>query len=208
MSIGDGRVSNEITPDRLDPGTRRRGAVLETALLDAAWEELTNVGFGRFTIEGVATRSGTSRTVIYRRWATRPQLALAAMRHYWEAHPVAVPDTGNLRDDLITYLSDLLAKRGDLAGFFLGTGLQQYFEETHTSLGELREEVIRSADFRDELYDRAIERGEIDPQKLTPRVKALPANLMIYEYFLTRKPVPQSVIAEIIDQIFLPLVRF
>ena len=208
MSIGDDGVSNEPIPDRQDPGTRRRGAVLEAALLEAAWDELTSVGFGGFTIEGVATRSGTSRTVIYRRWATRPELALAAMRHYWETHPVAIPNTGNLRDDLITYLSDLLIKRGDLAGFFLGTGLQQYFEETHTSLGELREEVIRSADSRDELYDRAIERREMDPRKLTPRVKALPANLMIYEYILTRKPVPQSTIAEIIDQIFLPLVRF
>ncbi|WP_460358133.1 TetR family transcriptional regulator [Actinoallomurus acanthiterrae] len=38
--------------------SRRRGQELEDALLDAAWEELAEVGYGRFTIEGVAARAG------------------------------------------------------------------------------------------------------------------------------------------------------
>ncbi|MFN8538277.1 MAG: helix-turn-helix domain-containing protein [Thermomicrobiales bacterium] len=56
-------------------------------------------GYDAFTIDAVASRAGTSRPVIYRRW--RP----ASARHY--GHPASmarrwgpVPDTGTLRGDL------------------------------------------------------------------------------------------------------------
>ena len=37
-----------------DKQTRRRGAELEQATLDAAWEQLTAEGYEHFTIEGMA----------------------------------------------------------------------------------------------------------------------------------------------------------
>ena len=44
---------------------RRRGAALEKALLDAAWEELADNGYARFTMDGVVKRAvykgGTAR---------------------------------------------------------------------------------------------------------------------------------------------------
>ncbi len=39
---------------------RRRGADLEEALLESAWEELSERGFAALTMEGVAARAGTS----------------------------------------------------------------------------------------------------------------------------------------------------
>ena len=38
------------------PRTRRRGAALEAAILDAAWDQLTDGGYGDFTLEAVAAR--------------------------------------------------------------------------------------------------------------------------------------------------------
>src|ERR1700689_58257 len=61
--------------------TRRRGATLEHALLDAAWQELQASGYAKLTMERVADRAGTSRAVIYRRWRNRAELVIAAMRH-------------------------------------------------------------------------------------------------------------------------------
>ncbi|MFD7947322.1 helix-turn-helix domain-containing protein, partial [Streptomyces sp. NPDC059744] len=58
---------------------RRRGAELETALLDAAWDELIAMGFEELTYEAVAARAGTSRAVLYRRWPTKRELVLAAL---------------------------------------------------------------------------------------------------------------------------------
>ena len=43
---------------------RRRGKVLEDAVLDAAWSELTGGGYASFTKEAVATRAHTSRPVL------------------------------------------------------------------------------------------------------------------------------------------------
>src|ERR1700722_20923204 len=68
-------------PERL-VATRRRGATLEHALLDAAWEELQESGYAKLTMERVAERAGTSRAVIYRRWRNRSELVIAALRHH------------------------------------------------------------------------------------------------------------------------------
>src|ERR1700760_280531 len=84
---------------------RRRGPELEAALLDAAWEELVEVGYAALTMESVAARAHTGVAVLYRRWPNKDQLALAAIESYGSAHPVETPDTGTLRGDLIGLLS-------------------------------------------------------------------------------------------------------
>ena len=64
------------------PPTRRRGSKLEAALLQAAWDELTEAGYTAFTMEGVAARAKTSRAVLYRRWPNRPELVVAALHEH------------------------------------------------------------------------------------------------------------------------------
>ena len=41
--------------------------------------------------------------MLYRRWANKDQLVLAAIEHHRNANPVAVPDTGALRGDLLAH---------------------------------------------------------------------------------------------------------
>jgi len=71
------------------PRQRRRGEELEAALLEAAWDELAEVGFGKLTMESVAARARTGVAVLYRRWPRKDDLVLAALRHYGEMRPVA-----------------------------------------------------------------------------------------------------------------------
>lgn len=54
---------------------------------------------------------------------------------------------------------------------------------------------------------RASERGEIPSVELNPQVIALPANLLRHEMLLTRHPVTDRTLTEIVDELFLPLVR-
>jgi AcrR family transcriptional regulator len=188
-------------------GSRRRGQELEDALLEAAWEELGSVGYAGFTIEGVAERAGTSRPVLYRRWATRSELAIAAIRHHGWRHPVTLPDTGNLRDDLIALLRAASAQRTDI-GIMISVAMGHYFAETGSSIAELREQIMQGVPPRGHLiFERAVERGEIDPKKLTPRIISLPFDLLRHELMTTLQPVPDAVIDEIVDDIVLPLVR-
>ena len=60
------------------PG-RRRGAALEDAILQAAYDELTEAGYTAFSVESVATRARTGKASIYRRWPTKPELVMDAM---------------------------------------------------------------------------------------------------------------------------------
>ncbi len=48
-------------------------------VLRAALEELAIVGYGAFTIESVARRSGVAKSTIYRHWPGKPALILDAM---------------------------------------------------------------------------------------------------------------------------------
>src|SRR6266542_1310090 len=123
--------------------TRRRGAELEEALLEAAWQELVAVGYGRFTFEGVAARAGTSRPVIYRRWQQRSDLAVAALRHFSRNEVVPVPDTGSFRDDLVTLLHEVSTRRTALIAMF-AVQMAEYITETGTTPADLRAQFLEA----------------------------------------------------------------
>src|SRR6478609_7438463 len=184
---------------------RRRGAELEAALLDATWDELVEVGYGALTIDAVAQRAGTSRPVVYRRWATKPELVLAAVVHVARRDAMAIPDTGSLREDMLTVLRRSNAKRigfTALLTFYLGG----YFQETGTSPADLRAVVIGDRGSAvDVIIDRAIDRGEVAPDRMTTRVRNVAFDLYRHEALMTLRPVPDATIVDIVDSVFLPL---
>ncbi|WP_205472363.1 TetR/AcrR family transcriptional regulator [Nocardioides sp. SYSU D00038] len=84
---------------REDPRvTRSRAAVLEAAV-----RELAEEGYGGFTIDGVATRSGVARSTIYRLWPERADLVVAALRAV-HPQPTARDDS---REDVRALLGHL-----------------------------------------------------------------------------------------------------
>jgi AcrR family transcriptional regulator len=189
------------------PVTRRRGQALENALLDAAWDELVAVGYGLFTIEAVAARAQASRHVIYRRWSTREDLILAAIRHHVESDRQIVPDTGNLRDDIIAFLTAINERRFSTVAVITAL-FGTFYQDTGTTLEELRRQV---ADGRprsmETIVERAVARGEVDPARLTPLIMTLPIDLFRNQLMMTLQPVPPETIRAIVDEVFLPLVR-
>ncbi|MGI8689312.1 MAG: TetR/AcrR family transcriptional regulator [Thermomicrobiales bacterium] len=81
------------------PG-RPRSARADQAILGATKELLAEVGIEALSMEGVAARAGVGKTTIYRRWPSKEELILAAVRSLQREAPIA--DTGNLRNDLLT----------------------------------------------------------------------------------------------------------
>ncbi|WP_436774825.1 TetR/AcrR family transcriptional regulator [Yinghuangia sp. YIM S09857] len=186
---------------------RRRGRELEEALLDAAWDELVERGYAGFTMDAVAQRAGTSRPVLYRRWPDRHHLVRAAVLHASARIPVETPDTGSLRGDMIGLLQGINATRVHLA-VIMSIQLAAYYQETGTSPADLRDFAKRTGrpNLLDPIYERAVARGEIDPVRVTERMKSLPFDLLKQEFFMTFRPVADEVIEEIVDTLFLPLV--
>ena len=75
-------------------------------------------------------------------------------------------------------------------------------------MADLRMSVLQG--FHDPFHSvlaRGVERGEIDRSKLTPRIASLLPDLLRHELMMTLRPVPNAVITEFVDDIFLPLVR-
>ena len=188
------------------PRQRRRGDELEAALLDAAWEELVEVGFARLTMESVAARARTGVAVLYRRWPGKDALAMAAIAHYGKTHPVEMPDTGSLRGDMFALLGSVNAARYSFTVVVTSvfSGLQA---STGLTPAEVRAKVLDDRPlWSDRIFQRAQERGEIDLDKIPAAVLALPFDLMRHDLLMTLKPVPPDRIAAIVDDLFLPLV--
>jgi AcrR family transcriptional regulator len=184
--------------------TRRRGQALEEALLDAAWEEFREVGYAKLTMEGVAQRAGTSRPVLARRWPTRPQLVTAALRRHRPLLSGEIPDTGSLREDVLAVLRQITARFADLGPETFYGLAADYFADP-ARFPDLQAQVFPAGNqAMTVILDRAAERGEARAG-IPPRVAALPVDLLRQEFLL--RPGDEHAITEIVDLVFLPLVR-
>ncbi|MGW4472573.1 TetR/AcrR family transcriptional regulator [Nonomuraea sp. NPDC004354] len=204
-------ISAQAAERRADAGTtrdggasRRRGRKLQDAILDAAWDVLVEHGYHGFTYEAVAARAGTSRPVLYRRWPQRDDLLLATLAKFWQ--PITVPDTGSLRDDAIGFLRNADADRAGMITL-MSVQLADYFRDTGTSLGELRDTLLppgRPTTF-EMIVARAVERGELPDVPRSSRVVNLPLDLLRHDMFMTMRAVSEESIVEIVDEVWLPL---
>lgn len=187
--------------------SRRRGAELEHAILDAAWAELNEVGYAGLTIEAVATRAGTSKPVIYRRWASRAELVLAAWGRQ-RPGPQVTPDTGSLRTDLIA-LFTRIARRADsiLHEVMAGVMGEAFRHPEVAGLLRKRLETAPLGDVVRRIVERAVARGELPPVAMTSRATRLPLDLVRGESLFTGNPVSEETIAALVDDVYLPLLR-
>jgi hypothetical protein len=82
-----------------------------------------------------------------------------------------------------------------------------YYNQTTLTPAELRDEFMgQRGSAVERAVNRAVERGEVDPARLTARIIDLPFDLFRNEMMLTLKPVPEHVLRQIVDDIFIPLV--
>ncbi|MYR30225.1 MULTISPECIES: TetR/AcrR family transcriptional regulator [unclassified Streptomyces] len=183
--------------------TRRRGAELESAILDAAWEVLLAHGYGGFTYEAIAARAGTSRPVLYRRWAQREDMLLATLvRHL---RRIEIPDTGSLRGDVLAFLREVNEDRAATAALML-VQLADYFRDTGTNFLQLRAALSPPAPGPGEvLVARAVARGELPDIPRPARVLDLPLELMRHDLLMELSALPDERIVEIVDVVWLPL---
>ena len=195
-----------VTDQAQQPRQRRRGEELEAALLEAAWQELVEVGFGRLTMESIATRAKTGVAVLYRRWPNKDDVVLAAIRHYGATHPIDIPDTGNLRDDMVAFLGGFSAARTGFATIVSAT-FAGLLDSTGMTPAEVREKVMTDRSrWSEQILSRAHDRGEIDLDTIAPAVLTMPFDLMRHEILMTHKPIPPERVVEIVDDLFMPLV--
>ena len=110
------------------PG-RPRSAQAHKAILDATLELLAEEGFQGLSIEAVAAKAGVGKTTIYRRWPSKDELVIDAIREV--QIDLSMVDTGNFRNDLVTLLKT--AYQGMMAYPLLGQLAIKFIGEYQTN---------------------------------------------------------------------------
>jgi AcrR family transcriptional regulator len=96
------------------PG-RRRDPSRDEAILAATLSAFAEEGYAGVSIEGVAARAGVGKATIYRRYTSRAQLVVEAVRvgACLDDH---LPDTGDVRSDLASMLQAMVDRLRSAAG--------------------------------------------------------------------------------------------
>ncbi|MGQ4510843.1 TetR/AcrR family transcriptional regulator C-terminal ligand-binding domain-containing protein [Streptomyces sp. DW26H14] len=183
---------------------RRRGEELENAILRAVVEELAEVGYAGLTMERVAVRARTGKAALYRRWPSRAELVIDACA----ANRLSdgdLPDTGALRTDVIATLRQISAKLATPHGDILRGLLTEVVRDPE--FARLVREKVQAAGPGpiQAILWRAVDRGEIEAWVPASRRATVAVDLLRNHYLLHGAPVTESVIAEIVDDVYLPL---
>ncbi|MFD7452048.1 TetR/AcrR family transcriptional regulator [Kitasatospora sp. NPDC059827] len=186
--------------------TRRRGAALEEAILAAAVAELAGSGYAGLTMDKVAARAGTNKNAIYRRWPNRLALGIAAYKQLAKAAPL--PDTGELRGDALELLRQANRHWSSPLGGVLrellaaAGGASEFLAQLQDQSGDAAAAPWLT------VLGRAVARGEAEPEVLHPRVATVAVVLLRNEFVVRGVPsAPDDVLVEIVDEVYLPLVR-
>jgi len=185
--------------DRHRPG-RPRSEACDRAIEAAALDLLVDEGFGRMTIEGIASRAGVGKATVYRRWDSKEHLVVDAVSHRCAAQ-VGTPDTGSLRSDMIELLDGVTGRfRRD------GRVMQAFAAEQgrHPQLAEMFRTMFlaeRRAAAR-AIVARAVERGELPPGSDTELLADLGPALLWHRLTVTGAPLDDGLPERIVDQFF------
>jgi AcrR family transcriptional regulator len=152
-------MSSQATPQVRRQG-RPRDPGADEAILSATLDLVTDQGFGGLTVEAVAARAGVGKATIYRRWATREELLIAATERLMLHEEL--PDNGSLRDDLVSWYWEKFRTKAERSG----DRLMALVIAEATANPELKALLTQFISDRRRavsvVVDRALERGEID----------------------------------------------
>ena len=108
---------------------------------------------------------------------------------------------------MIALLTQANESRSAMAAVF-SVQLGMYFQESGTTPADYAgNSSAIGTSAMETVIDRALERGDITATHLSPRIMALPFDLVRHEALMTLNAVPVDTIIEIIDTLFLPLIH-
>jgi AcrR family transcriptional regulator len=177
---------------------RPRDPACDAAILRAARDVFAEGGYGAVSIEGVAARAGVGKASIYRRYSTKAELVVEAIRGGMHPDEAELPDTGDLRADLIAMMSPLLERlRGDDAQLLTTFAVERVrnpdlAEEFDRSVIGKKREHLRH------LVAAAIARGDL-PAATNADLIAEAAPALLWHHALYGLPMGSDLLDRIFD---------
>ncbi|WP_445337979.1 TetR/AcrR family transcriptional regulator [Clavibacter sp. CFBP 8614] len=182
----------------------------DAAILAAALDLVAERDYERMTLDEVAARTGRAKTTIYRRWATKEDLVLAALRAAGPPPEAALlPDTGSLRGDLLAVI-DSPWLGGSARRLAVFAGLAPALRGSARMAAAIRAEVTDPyADAYRRILRRAVDRGEV-PSEASARVdllaEVIPA-MSTHRLAAGGEAVRRELFVRVVDDVVLPALR-
>ncbi|RYD36004.1 MAG: TetR/AcrR family transcriptional regulator [Verrucomicrobiaceae bacterium] len=188
---------------------RKRDEGKDRDILDATLAVLAEIGFDTMTMDLVAARAKAGKATLYRRWASKGELVRDALidmsRNSIEADQL--PDTGNLRDDLLAVMKPHSMEYSErklkvLAG--LGS-----FSTRHPGLYDQALTGIFSPwiSINTTLMKRAVQRRELPPTADIALACEVIISLTAFRTSSQRKQFNKAAYKALLDNILLPGLR-
>jgi AcrR family transcriptional regulator len=177
----------------------------EQEIFHATLSVLAEMGYDNMTLDAVATTAHASKATLYRRWSGKLPLVIDALKSMKASS--SIPDTGNLRDDLLaTYCS---------AGGVTDRASVDTFASVLTAVTRDPEfaEVFRAEIVEPKMlasraiYERAQQRGEIPADADIDLFAHSLAGIVLHRHYVLGAFPDDDLVARVLDQIILPALQ-
>lgn len=181
----------------------RGGPAREAELLGVVLDVLRETGYDRLTIDAVAARAKAGKHTVYRRWPSKAELVVAAFVNAVSGKP-ALPDTGELRGDLLALMESLvgeLARLGDVVA-----GLVGEIQHNADLARAVRQNYVASRRrLTLEVFERAWARGELSRSADTDLLWQVGPAVLFFRALVSGEPVDHELARRLVDHIVLPI---
>jgi AcrR family transcriptional regulator len=182
----------------------------DALILSSTLDLLVERRYERVTVDEVAARTGRAKTTLYRRWPTKEDLVLAAIRAAGRP-PEAdrLPDLGSLRSDLLAVIDSPWLGGPDrrLAIF---AGLASAARNSQRLADAIRFEVTEPyVDVYRRLMERAVDTGQIHPSvaaRIPVLAQVIPA-MSTHRLSASAEPVHRDFFVSVVDDVVLAALR-
>jgi AcrR family transcriptional regulator len=182
---------------------RPRDHARDEAIHTAALELLTEVGYERTTIEGIAARAHVSKATIYRRFKNKQEILMAAMNEHAVCSLPQI-DTGSLRSDLIELISEhVKALKGPDGELLMGLLSSAHRDpELGKLLPQNRPAIADTVSAA--IFERAMTRKEISKNANIDFLGEVIPAIFSHRLFITHQSVNRKFIEHLVDDLLIP----
>ncbi len=140
---------------------RPRNPDADRVILMSTLRLLAERGYGAMSVAGVAAAAGVGKTTLYRRYKDKRELVVATLSMLRQELP-PLPDTGDVKQDLLSAANDILRYLQSMNGFAIVGGLFAQAGQNPEFLALFQEHIFlpRRALLKS-LLERSIQRGQL-----------------------------------------------
>ncbi|RXT58374.1 TetR/AcrR family transcriptional regulator [Lacticaseibacillus chiayiensis] len=195
---------------------RRRGKELEADILASTLNLIEQTKYEEITMDMIAKRAHTNKSVLYRRWDSKADIVLAALRTQTTDLAMKMrqtPNTGSLEGDLRTlfdWICTLLTSMhyANIIGLMRerlgGISMRDYFDKFARK--NFLSQMVRT------FFEHASERGEVNLTHFDEVLYDLPALVLMDAFYATDdttidRPRLDHILSDILMPVYRPFLK-